>query len=158
MLTDNDVRVLLVRAKSGNDHKAALGLISHFRDMLADGGDCDRGMLDEYLLDAFEKILGHGGEKQLSADQAFGLKPQKGRHERPDTTARDVQIAAYVEYLMRYKSTRWEDATGQAANYFCDENSGDRMVSVAHAKYKKNLAFVDEAFLADMLPEDLLQS
>ena len=57
MLTTDEVRVLLVRAKSGNDADAAQKLIAHFRDAIIDGGDFDRRLLDDYLLHAFGKIL-----------------------------------------------------------------------------------------------------
>lgn len=153
-LSTNDVRLLLLRAKGGNDAKAAKELITHFRDMLSDGGSFDRNILDEYLLHAFDLIV----NEETTADQAFGLKPRKGLHKREDNTARNVQIAAYIEYLVRYKSTKWADAIGEAANYFCGPDTGDRLVKDAHAKYKSSLSYADERFLVDILPEDLVRS
>lgn len=163
-LTTDEVRTLLYRAKSGTDRDAALELISFFRDMLSDGGSFDRRLLDEYVLDAFEKIcprhsLGNIDENTgwigESADQAFGLKPSRGHHARENHTDRNIQIAAYVELLCKHRSSTWESACGIAANYFFNEENGDRATQQAHKKYKALLRGSSEDELLSVLPDDL---
>lgn len=160
-LTTAEVRVLLVRAKSGNDADAAQKLIAHFRDAIIDGGDFDRRLLDDYLLHAFGKILNDLKDEKLAkrpiADQAFGIKSKKGQYERIDNTVRNIQIAAFVKYLMLYRGNNWEDAIGAAANHFGDGDGGDGMVKNAYAEYKNTLP-EDEWQLKSMLPEELLHS
>lgn len=159
MLTTDEVRVLLQQAKGGNEPDAALKLIIYFKDALSDGGEFERNLLDDWILHAFDLIeQGKLTGRKITADQAFGLMPQKGKYARPDNTVRDVRIAAYIEYLTRYKCVKWEDAIGEAANFFCSADSGDRLVKDAHAKYKSDLGAVEKQFLIDILPEELVRS
>lgn len=157
LLSTDEVRVLLVQAKSGKYPKAAQQLMAHFVDRMTDGGDFDRKILDEYILHAFERILGCNGVKPTTADQAFGLKAKTGR---PKTTEeRDMQIAAYVEYLTKYSGLSWEDACAVAAEFFLDADK-ERTAQEAHKKHIEAIRMWTECSketLLSALPEELQQ-
>lgn len=158
ILSTDEARALLVQAKSGNCPKAAEQLMAHFVSCLTDGARFDRGILDDYILHAFERILGCNGADPLSAEQALGLKAKAGR---PQTTEeRDIQIASCVEYLVRFKAHTWENACAVAAGHFLGTESRERTAQQAHKKYLEILRMGCDPtaeFLLSGLPEELRQ-
>ena len=144
---DADLKAALAAVRFGHDPVAAKNLMRHFRDSIAKGRAYNRRVLEEYLLLVFGKILDSGA----SADQALGLRLEKGKYPRPDTYDRDLMAAAYMTLLLRNNWT-WLDARGEACNLLFPEGKGEKAAEDAYARYKESLACEMDTFLMGMLP------
>lgn len=147
-VTDDDLENTLVDVKYGHDPIAARNLIEYFYERMSDGRSYNQHVLNEFISFAFTRIV----EKKFTADQAFGLKLQRGGYVRQDTSERDITCVAYVILLMRHGWT-WLDAVGEAANQFFTDDKGDSAVKTAYTIYKNELGDYTDTSLLGMLPE-----
>lgn len=102
-VTSDGLFTILTYLEQNFDPELALKVIELFHERMRDEVDFDPAILRLLIKRAFALIM-----EGYSADQALGLKPFRGKHQRPDTTSRDVRAAALVILEMR-KGQNWEN-------------------------------------------------
>ena len=152
-ISDSELNGMLAVVQHGYDPKVALSLIKHLHACIKDGIDKDeyrftRRVLLDYLEHAFEQIV----ENKASADAGFGLKRQRGKYNRADVTARNIQAASLVILGMRRGRTYLE-AVGDAANQLFEDGKGERAVQDAYSNHLTSLESCSDEFLNDLLVE-----
>lgn len=136
--------------KRGYDPEAARSIIEYFHERMSNGLPYDHQFLQELMAYVFARIV--DGRGKVTADQAFGLKPERGKYEREDTTERDVSAAASM-VLMARKGVRKLDAVGDTANLLFPDGEGEKAVQHAYDKYRGELEICDDLTLLEMLGE-----
>ncbi len=149
-VSDSELNGMLAAAKYGHDPETVKRLMAQLLACMDDGIESDENrfalrVLLDYVQHAFRLIL----EEGVSANQAFGLALQRGKHPREDTTARDIQAASIVVLGMRSGKT-WLDAVGDAANQLFPDGKGERAVHIAYSNYKDVLENTPDSFLNDL--------
>lgn len=149
-VTDKDLNGALAAVMHGFDPVAARNLVRYFHGCLQDGSPYNERILLDYVYYAFEKIINEG----VSADHAFGFKQSRGKHEREDTTERDIVAAALVTRYMRENKT-YLDARGDAANALFADGTGEKAVEAAYSQYKDVLQYLSIEALKELTDKSL---
>lgn len=116
-------------------------LARYFIERVTAGVSYDIRMLERFILRPLEQI-----SEGISADQAFGLKPMKGKYSRADTHDRDVSFAVLVADKRR-KGLVWEDAVGDVAEAF---GIKPRTVERAYDRYREGVDDLPTEILHEM--------
>jgi hypothetical protein len=103
-------------------------------------------MLELFVMHPFEQI-----SDGKNADQAFGLKPMKGKYSREDTFERDIRIAVLVVDKRR-KGLTWEDAVGDVAEAM---GVNARTVERAYDRFRAGVDDLPAEMLDEMAAEIL---
>lgn len=145
---DADLEGALAAVMHGYDPIAARSLIEYFHERLCDGLPYNERVLIEFIGHSFGKIV----EDDWCADHAFGLKPKRGHHKRPDTSIRNLVAAANMILLMRGNQT-WQNAKGEVANRLFPDGRGDKAVEQAYSFYKDALSHYPNDLLAQIVQD-----
>ncbi len=121
-------------------------VIELFHERMQDDEHIDPEVLYALMKHVFALIM-----EGKSADQAFGLKGIKGKHNRPDNSSRDVRAAAIVALQTR-KGVNWEDAVTDAATHLA---ISDRTVERAYKAYKEGFEWLGDESLMQIAGESL---
>jgi hypothetical protein len=138
----------LEAAKTGHDPESARSLMVEMLRQLQAGSRIVTPYVENWIIHAFGKILSEG----CTADQAFGLKAERGKHERPDTHDRDIVATAMVILAMR-SGKNWSEGIGEAANLLFEDGTGDKAVQAAYSKYHEALDLLTSSNLSALLPK-----
>lgn len=144
-VTRDDLDAALASIKRGHDQEAAQNIIEYFHERMSTGISYDQQFLHELMAFVFAGIA-----EGKTADQAFGLKLQRGKYEREDTTERDVTAAACVVF-MRRKGVRYLDAKGDTANLLFPDGKGEKAVEEAFREYRCELECCTSGTLLELL-------
>lgn len=126
------------------DPELSFRVIELFHERMQDDEHIDSWTLYSFMKHVFAQIM-----EGRSADQAFGLKPIKGKYRRPDNTSRDLRATAMVILQMR-KGITWEGAVTDAAQHL---KIGDRTVERAYEFYREGLACLPDEILLVLTDE-----
>ncbi len=157
-VTDADLEGALLVVKYDHDPSAAHALIEYFHQRIHGGRPYNERLLLEFVAHAFKKIA----VDKWSADHAFGIskKRKRGKHQRDDTSSRDIVGAAFMVLLTRNKIS-WEIAKANAAELFFDpdgDGRGQKAMERAYATYKDSFWGWSNEDLASLLPPSALRS
>lgn len=144
-VTHEDLAVALASIKRGHDPETVRNVIEYFHERMSNGFPYDKDILYDLMAHVFAGIV--AGK---SADQAFGLKLERGKYEREDTTERDVTAAACMVLMIR-KRTNWLDAKGYTANLLFPDGTGEKAVELAYKEYRAELEQCPDEILLEML-------
>jgi hypothetical protein len=136
-VTDSDLNSALQSFILENDQIASLNLIKYFHQRFEDVGldGCPQGsigILCQFMQHVFSKMI----VDKCNADQALGLKTQRGKYKRVNNELRNYELTAHVKLLM-LEGEPWEKAVGNTANKYFGANHGDKAVADAYATNKK---------------------
>ncbi|MFZ5958848.1 hypothetical protein ACOXVJ_15195 [Pseudomonas knackmussii] len=144
-VTREDLDVALASIKRGHDPESARNIIEYFHERMSNGFSYDQQFLQELMAYVFAGIA-----EGKTADQAFGLKLQRGKYERKDTTERDVAAAACM-LLMSRKGVRYLDAKGDTANLLFPDGEGEKAIEHACREYHGELGCYTDVALLECL-------
>lgn len=129
----------IIQYLKGNfDAELSRKVIELFHERMRDDIDFDPALLHSLMKHVFAQLM-----DGKSADQAFGLKAIKGKHNRADTYERDLHAAAIVILNIRAGDT-WLDAVATAAVHL---DISESTVTRACKDFRSGL---------DLLPDDVL--
>lgn len=140
-VTSDDLLSILTYLAQNFDPELTLKVIELFHERMRDDLYFDPEILHLLMKRVFALIM-----DGKSADQAFGLKPMKGRHQRPDTTFRDIRATAIV-ILQQRRGENWENAVMEAAERL---NVSERTIQRAYANVREALECVKEEVLKEL--------
>lgn len=145
-VTRDDLNAALASLKTGHDPEAARNLIEYFHERMSNGFQYDESILRDLVAHAFAGII--AGK---TADQAFGLKLERGKYERVDKSDREAWAAAYV-VLLRRKGSILANAISDASTLLFTEG-GDKIVERAYEEYRSELEEYSDTCLFDMVTD-----
>ncbi|MFC0708096.1 hypothetical protein [Azorhizophilus paspali] len=133
-------------AKGKYDPELSRNVIEAFHERMEREGDGfylskDVEALCVLMKHVFAQIL-----EGRTADQAFGLKPIKGKHERPSTMDRDMAAAAIVVLGVRRGSTRFAAVADAAVRLGISESVAGK----AYDEYREAICLCTDADLEEM--------
>lgn len=146
--TEAGLECELAHAITGTDTRAAGDLMKYFHERMDKGLPYDEGILHRWMKHVFCQIVA----AKKSPDIAFGLKLERGKHLRPDTTSRDITAAARME-LGRRKKRRgdskkdWSETKGDVANALFPDGTGEKAVEAADAEYREIFQLMTDEML-----------
>lgn len=129
-VTSAELLTIIEYLKCNFDPVLSGRLIELFHERMQDDEHVDPDALHALMKHVFALMT-----EGRSADQAFGLKPIKGKYNRTDNYERDRTAAAIVTWLVR-KGVTWENAVSDASEQL---NIGHRTVERAFITYREGL-------------------
>lgn len=141
-VTPEGLITIIEYLKCTYDPELSLKVIELFHERMRDDEPIHLDVLQVLMKHVFAQII-----DGKSADQAFGLKPIKGKYNRPDNTSRNMRAAAIVILQIR-KGINWEDAVTDAAGHMA---ISDRTVERAYETYKEPFELLPDAPLMQMV-------
>ncbi|MCQ4265126.1 hypothetical protein CXK91_21700 [Stutzerimonas stutzeri] len=140
-VTPEGLYTIIQYLKSNFDAELSHKVIELFHERMRDDIDFDPALLHSLMKHVFAQIM-----EGKSADQAFGLKTEKGKYPRPDTHSRDLHATAIVILRLR-QGLNLEDSSNDAAELL---GISDMTVKRACADWREALEELD-------LPDETLQ-
>ncbi|GEM_PF-979267 len=108
-VTPEGLYTIIQYLKTNFDAELSHKVIELFHERMRDDIDFDPALLHSLMKHVFAQII-----EGKSADQAFGLKTEKGKYPRPDTHSRDLRATAIVILRLR-QGLNLEDSSNDAA-------------------------------------------
>ncbi len=140
-VTPEGLYTIIQYLKSNFDAELSHKVIELFHERMRDDIDFDPALLHSLMKHVFAQII-----EGKSADQAFGLKTEKGKYPRPDTHSRDLRATAIVILRLR-QGLNLEDSSNDAAE----------VLGISESTVKRACAEWFETLEKLNLPDETLQ-